>query len=187
MSSDDAARDLLQEPHMRTTLTGVFREVEQALRASERLRELDAVHGSMRLFLPGDDGEPVETMVVQERSPWLRLTLFGLATGLVFVYISWSLAPSWLYATVALASGVGFGALLGVWLGGQRYPQTLRPHMRSRFAALARDGRSVLVVDVAGPVAADEARKVMEEGGAYVSVGHWPVTDSSTNSHWQPV
>jgi hypothetical protein len=172
---------------MRITLTGVFRDSERALRASERLRELDAVNGNMRLFLPGEDGQPVETLVVQERSPWPRLTLFGLIAGALFAYVAWSLSPSWLYATVALLSGVGFGALLGTWLGGPRYPHRLRPHMRSRFADLARDGRAVLVVDVAGPVASEEARKVMEEGGAYVSVGHWPVQDQGSDGRWQPV
>jgi hypothetical protein len=169
---------------MRTTLTGVFRDTEQALRASERLRELDAVGGQMRLFLPGADGQPVETVVVEERPPWLRLLLFGLVTGLVFTYVARSLSPSWLYAIVALVSGCGFGALLGVWLGGPRYPTTLRPHMRSQYATLVREGRAVLLLDVEGAVATDEARKVMEEGGAYVSVGHWPVRDSN---HLQPV
>lgn len=162
---------------MRTTLTGVFRDSEKALHASERLRELDAVGGNMRLFLPGSDGEPVETMVVEEKSPWLRLTAFGLVTGLVFAYVSLSLTPSWLFAVVALVAGGGFGALLGMWLGGTRYPHTLRPHMRTRYANLARGGRAVLLVDVAGEVATAEARKLMEEGGAYVSVGHWPVRD----------
>jgi len=169
---------------MRTTLTGVFRDTEKALRASEQLRELDAVGGHMRLFLPGQDGQPVETVVVEERSPWLRLTLFGLVTGLVFMYVAHSLSPAWLYAVVALASGFGFGALLGIWLGGPRYPAALRPHMRSRYADLARGGRAVLLCDVDGPVAADAARKVMEAGGAYVSVGHWPVRDTN---HLQPV
>jgi hypothetical protein len=164
---------------MRTTLTGVFRDTEQALRASERLRELDAVGGNMRLFLPGQAGEPVETVVVEERAPWLRLSLFGLVTGLVFTYVARSLSPSWLYAVVALGSGGGFGALLGIWLGGPRYPTALRPHMRSKYAALAREGRAVLLVDVDGPQATEAARQVMEEGGAYVSVGHWPVGDSS--------
>jgi hypothetical protein len=170
---------------MRTTLTGVFGDTEQALRASERLRELGAVGGSMRLFLPGDKGEAVETLVVRERSPWLRLTVFGVVTGLVFVYVSWSLSASWLYAIVALVSGLLFGGLLGVWLGGPRYPQTVRPHMRSRYAKLARDGRAVLLVDVDGTVATDEARRVMEEAGAYVSVGHWPVHDGGNKL--QPV
>jgi hypothetical protein len=154
------------------------------LRASERLRELDAVGGNMRLFLPGDDGRPVETVVVEERAPWRRLALFGLVTGLVFTYVARSLSPSWLYAIVALVSGVGFGALLGVWLGGPRYPTALRPHMRTQYAALVREGRAVLLCDVDGQVATDAARKVMEEGGAYVSVGHWPVNNTN---HLQPV
>ncbi|HEX4457648.1 MAG TPA: hypothetical protein VIA18_06740 [Polyangia bacterium] len=165
---------------MRTTLTGVFRDSEKALRVSDQLRELDAVGGNLRLFLPGSDGQPVETLVVQERSPWLRLTLFGLVTGVVFGYVALSMSPSWFYAVVAIVAGGGFGALLGIWLGGQRYPQSLRPHMRTRYAELARSGRSVLLVDVADPVASAEARRLMEEGGAYVSVGHWPVRDSSS-------
>ena len=164
---------------MRTTLTGVFRDSEKALRVSDQLRELDAVGGNLRLFLPGSDGQPVETLVMEERSPWLRLTLFGLVTGAVFTYVALSMSPSWLYAAVALVSGVGFGALLGLWLGGQRYPRALRPHMRTRYAELARAGKTVLLVDVADAVASTEARRLMEEGGAYVSVGHWPVRDSS--------
>ena len=55
-------------------MTGVFRDPEAALLASERLRELDGATGTIRLFLPGADGRPVETMVVEERSPWLRAT-----------------------------------------------------------------------------------------------------------------
>jgi hypothetical protein len=169
---------------MRTTLTGVFGDSEPALRASEQLRELRTIGGGMRLFLPGSDGLPVERVVVQERAPWLRLTVFGGVTGLVFVYVAWSLSPSWLYAVVALVSGLLFGALLGVWLGGPRYPQTVRPHMRVRYGELTRAGRAVLLVDVDGTVAAEAARRVMEEAGGYVSVGNWPVRDG--NNHPQP-
>lgn len=156
-------------------MTGVFREPEAALKASERLRELDGAAGSIRLFLPGADGQPVETLVVEERSPWLRAAAWGLAVGVVFTYVARSLTSSWLYAIVALAAGVLFGLLLGGWLGGQRYPRAVRPHMRTRYLDLVKKGRAVLLVDVLG--AADDVRTVMEESGAYVSEGHWPVRD----------
>jgi len=161
---------------MRTTLTGVFRDPEAALRASEQLRELDGAAGSIRLFLPGADGTPVETQVVQERSPWLRVTLWGVAVGLVFTYVALSLSHSWIYVVVALAAGALFGLLLGGWLGGQRYPRAVRPHMRTRYLELARQGRAVLLVEVLGTSA--DVRQVMEELGAYVSEGYWPVRDT---------
>jgi hypothetical protein len=160
---------------MRTTLTGVFRDPDAALRVSEQLRELDGAAGSIRLFLPGTDGIPVETVVVAERSPWLRVTLWGLAVGVLFVYVARSLSPSWLYTVVALVAGALFGLLLGVWLSGQRYPRAVRPHMRSRYLDLVQKGRAVLLVDVVG--AAEDVRQVMEESGAYVSEGYWPVRD----------
>ena len=169
------ARDLLRWEGMRTTLTGVFRDPEAALRVSERLRELDGV-GSIRLFLPGADGQPVETLVVEERSPWMRAGIWGLTVGLIFIYVAHSLSPSWLYAVVALIAGVGFGMLLGGWLGGERYPRAVRPHMRTRYLDLVREGRAVVLVDVDG--GGRELRELMEEEGAYVSEGHWPVRDT---------
>ena len=156
-------------------MTGVFRDPEAALRASERLRELDGAAGSIRLFLPGADGKPVETLVVEERSPWLRVTAWGLAVGFLFVYVARSLSPSWLYSVVALAAGVLFGLLLGGWLGGQRYPRAVRPHMRSRYLDLVGKGRAVLLVEVAG--GGSDVRELLEESGAYVSEGYWPVRD----------
>jgi hypothetical protein len=160
---------------MRTTMTGVFRDPEAALRASERLRELDGAAGSIRLFLPGADGKPVETLVVEERSPWLRATVWGLAVGLIFTYVARSLSSSWLYSVVALVAGVGFGLLLGGWLGGQRYPRAVRPHMRTRYLDLVGKGRAVLLVDVLS--SGDDVRELMEESGALVSEGYWPVRD----------
>ncbi|HEY2748801.1 MAG TPA: hypothetical protein VGL86_29475 [Polyangia bacterium] len=160
---------------MRTTLTGVFRDPESALRASEQLRELDGV-GSIRLFLPGADGEAVETQVVEERSPWLRTAAWGLAVGLVFTYVARSLASSWLYAVVALAAGVGFGLLLGGWLGGERFPRAVRPHMRERYRDLVGKGRAVVLVELGSGVV--EVRELMEEAGAYVVEGYWPVRDT---------
>jgi hypothetical protein len=161
---------------MRTTLTGVFPDPEAALRVSEHLRDLDGAAGTMRLFLPGADGKPVETLVVEERSPWLRAAVWGLVVGFLFTYVARSLSSSWVYAIIALVAGVGFGLLLGGWLGGQRYPRTVRPHMRSRYLDLVQKGRAVLLVDVAGNTA--DVREVMEEGGAYVSEGYWPVRDT---------
>jgi hypothetical protein len=161
---------------MRTTLTGVFRDPEAALRASELVRELEGATGTMRLFLPGADGRPVETLVVEERSPWLRAAAWGLAVGFLFAYVARSFSSSWLYAVVALVAGVGFGLLLGTWLGGERYPRDVRPHMRSRYLDLVGKGRAVLLVDVIGNPA--DVREVMEESGAYVSEGYWPVRDT---------
>jgi hypothetical protein len=160
---------------MRTTMTGVFREPAAALRAAERLRELEGAAGSIRLFLPGADGRPVETLVVEEQSPWLRVTAWGLAVGVIFTYVARSLSGSWLYSFVALAAGVLFGILLGSWLGGQRFPRAVRPHMRIRYLDLVQKGRAVLLVDVLG--GADDVRELMEEAGAYVSEGYWPVRD----------
>lgn len=159
---------------MRATLTGVFREPEAALRASERLRELEGV-GSIRLFLPGADGQPVETLVVEERSPWLRAAAWGLAVGLLFTYVARSLSTSWIYSVVALVAGVGFGLLLGGWLSGQRYPRAVRPHMRTRYLGLVAQGRAIVLVDEVAH--AGEVRELMEEAGAYVSEGYWPVRD----------
>jgi hypothetical protein len=158
-----------------TTLTGVFRNPEAALAVSERLRELDGVAGSIRLYLPGADGEPVEAIIAAERSPWLRTVAWGLAVGILFTYVARSLTSSWLYAVVALGAGVLFGLLLGSWLGGQQMSRTVRPHMRTRYLELVRKGRAVLLVDVLGGAA--DVRAVMEESGAYVSEGYWPVRD----------
>ncbi len=91
---------MLRLTFVRITMTGVFRDPEAALRASERLRELDTV-GSVRLFLPGAEGKPVEMSVVEERSPWLRLTSFGLVAGFLCAYVALSLSPSWLLAAAA--------------------------------------------------------------------------------------
>ena len=130
--------------------------------------------GSIRLFLPGADGRAVETLVVEERSPWLRAAAWGLVVGFLFTYVARSLSPSWIYSVVALVAGVGFGLLLGGWLGGQRYPRAVRPHMRTRYLELVDKGRAVVLVDV---LAAGDARELMEESGAYVSEGYWPVRD----------
>ena len=161
---------------MRTTMTAVFRNPEAALVASERLREMDDAVGSIRLFLPGDDGAPIELQVMRERSPWLRVTAWGLAVGVIFMYVALSMARSWIYAAVALVSGALFGLLLGGWLGGQRYPRAVRPHMRDKYLDLVRTGRGVLLADVIG--SPGEVRRLMEESGAYVSEGYWPVRDS---------
>lgn len=162
---------------MRTTLTAVFPSADAALTAAERLGELDGAAGSLRLFLPGADGQPVETLVVEERSPWLRIGLWGAAVGLLFLYVALSLSRSWIYGAVAIVAGVGFGLLLGVWFSGQHYPQAVRPHMRSRYLDLVQKGRAVLLVDVLGH--AEVVKQVLEESGAYVSTGYWPVRDNT--------
>jgi hypothetical protein len=156
-------------------MTGVFRDPEAALRATERLRELEDAAGSIRLFLPGESGEPIETLVVHERAPWLRVWAWGVAVGLVFGYVARSLSPSWIYVAVALGAGVLFGLLLGGWLGGASYPRPVRPHMRTRYRDLVQRGRAVVLVDVIGLPA--EVRTVLEESGAYVCEGYWPVRD----------
>jgi hypothetical protein len=179
------AQALLTPFSMRTTMTGVFRQPDGALRASERLSELACV-GSLRLFLPGADGTPIETMLVEERSPWLRLTLFGAAIGFLCAYVALSITPSWALAIVALATGAGGGALLGSWLGGQRYRRTVRPHMRLRYLDLVRRGRAIVLADVRTHHDAEEVRSVMEECGAYVSEGHWPVSSGGSSNHMQP-
>ena len=170
------AHVLLSPQSMRTTMTGVFRDPEGALRASEQLSELACV-GSLRLFLPGSDGAPVETMLVEERSPWLRLTLFGAGVGLLCAYVALSISPSWVLAFVALLTGAAGGAMLGSWLGGQRYRRTVRPHMRLRYLDLVKRGRAIVLADVRAHHDAEAVRDVMEECGAYVSEGHWPVGD----------
>ena len=159
---------------MRTTLTGVFRDPEAALRASEQLRELDGV-GSIRLFLPDASGGAVETLVVEERSPWLRAAAWGLGVGLIFTYVARSLSNAWIYAVVALVCGVGFGLLLGGWLGGQRYPRAVRPHMRARYLDLVGKGRAVVLVELLA--GGRDVKELMEESGAYVVEGYWPVRD----------
>lgn len=160
---------------MRAVVTAVFRDPDAALRGAERVRQLDGAAGSVRLFLPGERGEPVETLMVRERPQWLRLGGWGVAVGLVFSYVARSLSPSWIYVVVALAAGVGFGLMLGGWLGGPRYARPLRPHMRARYLDLVQRGRAVVLVDVVGRL--DEVRSLMEESGAYVSEGYWPVRD----------
>jgi hypothetical protein len=159
---------------MRTTMTGVFRQPEGALRASERLSELACV-GSLHLFLPGADGVPVETLLIEERPPWLRLTLSGVAAGVLCAYVALSISPSWPLALVALLTGAAGGALIGSWLGGQHYRRTVRPHMRLRYLELVRRGRAIVLADVRAQDDAEAVRGVMEEHGAYVSEGHWPV------------
>jgi hypothetical protein len=75
-----------------------------------------------------------------------------------------------------LVAGVGFGLLLGGWLGGERYPRDVRPHMRSRYHDLVDKGRAVVLVDL--PADGSDVRELMEEAGAYVSEGYWPVRDT---------
>jgi hypothetical protein len=173
------AQPLLSPDAMGVSMTGVFRDPEGALRASEQLRPLECV-GSLRLYLPGSDGAPVETLVVAERSPWPRLTLFGAVVGAIAAYVSFSITPSWLLALVALGGGVAAGVLLGSWLGGQRYRRPVRPHMRLRYLDLVKRGRSIVLADVRTQHDAEAVREVMQENGAYVSEGHWPVGDDSS-------
>jgi len=156
-------------------MTGVFRDPEAALRATEQLRERSDAAGSIRLFLPGENGIPVETLVVHQRAPWLRVWIWGVAVGVIFTYVARSMSRSWIYTAVALGAGVLFGLLLGGWLGGPRYPHPVRPHMRTRYHDLVQRGRAVVIVDVVGPPS--EVRALLEEAGAYVSVGYWPVRD----------
>jgi hypothetical protein len=47
--------------------------------------------------------------------------------------------------------------------------------MRARYLDLVRRGRAVVLVDVVG--SPDEVRSVMEESGADVSEGYWPIRD----------
>ena len=160
---------------MRTTMTGVFRDPEAALRASERLRELEGAAGSIRLFLPGADGRPVETLVVEERSPWLRATVWGLAVGL--------------FSRTSPAR-CRLVALLG---GGAGRRRALRPAARrlARRRALSARGaartcaRATSISSARGApscsstssAAGADVRELMEESGAYVSEGYWPVRD----------
>lgn len=159
---------------MRSTITAVFRDPEAALRAAEQLR-VDERAGSVRLFLPGEEGAAVETLLVHERSPWLRVSVWGIAVGIAFAWLAHTLSSSWLYATVALAAGVVFGLVLAGSLGGPRHPRPLRPHMRERYLELVKRGRAVVLVDIPG--APEPVRTMMEESGAYVSEGYWPVRD----------
>jgi hypothetical protein len=150
---------------MRTTIIAVFDDVAAALAACERLRELEGV-GTLRLYLPGDDGDPVAARLVSERSPWRATTVVGVALGLACAALAIALGPAHrlLYALVALASGALSGTLLGAWLGGERYPRAAAAPLDERARALAQAGRMVAFVD-----AADDAvplvRRVIDDGG----------------------
>lgn len=148
---------------MRVTLTGLFPDPQAALDAAEELRERDEPLGSVRLLLPGGDGPPVEALLVEERSPWLRITLWGLAVGVLCLYIALSWSETWIFGVIGLSAGIGFGLLLGLWFGGQRYPRSVRPRRVERLSG----GHALLIVDVLDRPEA--VRRLLERAGASVT------------------
>jgi hypothetical protein len=157
------------------SLTGVFRDPDSALRASERLRDIGC--GVIRVFMPSGDGQAVECEVTVARSPWPRVLAFCIALSLLGAWLLIALADGWTYALVGLLTGAIAGLLLGLWLRGETFARTVRPDMRARYLALVRDGRAVLLVDRLAHDDVEPARSVMEDEGAYVIEGYWPIDE----------
>jgi hypothetical protein len=158
-----------------TSVTGVFAQPDGATRAAERLRELEH-QGAIRLFMPGEHGEPVETSVIAEPSPWPRVLAWSIGLALLCAWISVSIGDRTVYAVVGLATGAIAGLLLGTWLGGEAHVRNLHPHLRAGYAQLVRRGRAVVVAELKSSDRVDAVRHMLEEEGAYVVIGHWPIT-----------
>jgi hypothetical protein len=158
-----------------TSVTGVFARPDGATRAAEKLRELER-EGAIRLFMPGEHGEPVETLVIAEPSPWRRVLAWSLGLALLCAWIAVSIGQRTVYALVGLVTGALAGLLLGPWLAGETHVRRVHPHLRAGYAQLVRRGRAVVVAELKTTDRIEPVRHMLEEEGAYVVIGHWPVT-----------
>jgi hypothetical protein len=155
------------------SLTGVFRDSDGALRASERLRDIGC--GVIRLFMPSDHGQAVECELTVARSPWPRVLALCVALSLLGAWLLVAFADGWIYGLVGLSTGAVAGLLLGLWLRGETFTRTVHPEMRAHYLALVRDGRAILLVDRLAHDDIEPARSIMEDEGAYVIEGYWPI------------
>jgi hypothetical protein len=154
-------------------VTATFGDAESALRAGERAREAAGPRATVRLFLSGSRGEVIETSIVSDTAPALRVALFGVALGVVFAMVVAGLGGGWALGLLALLGGALTGAMLGLWLTGEEYPRRIlaRGAYRPRYErALARH-RAVVTAVVATFHVAERIVDIFETEGGLVNEG----------------
>jgi hypothetical protein len=156
------------------TVTGVFDNADDALRVAERARETAGTRATVRAFLPSASGAVIETSIVGDASSWLRVTLLGVALGVIGSMFAFALGASLSVGLAGLFAGGLGGVLIGVWLTGEAYPRRILAgwgSLRLPYERLLHDGRAVVTACVPSRLAAERLIDLFEEEGGRVVDG----------------
>jgi hypothetical protein len=148
------------------TVSGIFPDGEAALRAAEEVRERVSKRATVRVILPGRNGNLLEVSVLTDASGSLAVFLVGAGLGILGLALALALGHDWRFGMTALAAGVLAGILLAVWLTGERYPSRMvrSPDATERHQQLAR-GQAVVTAVVAPSEIEGVREAMLDEGG----------------------
>jgi hypothetical protein len=153
-------------------VTGVFDDADVALRVGEKVREVAGSRATIRVFLSGASGLVIETSILSDAASWLRVTLLGIALGVVGAMVVGGLGGGWGLGLVGLAAGAATGVMLGVWLTGEVYPRRiLAARDRGRYERELKRGRAIVTVVVPTYAAAEKIVELLEIQGGRVNEG----------------
>jgi hypothetical protein len=145
------------------TITGLFDNPDEALRAGEKLKEVAGPRASVRVIVPGKDGKAVETKVLEDTSSYTRVPFIGLSLGLLFAIAGKIFGLDWGLTVLALLVGVGTGMLLSIWLTGEAF----RRRIYSREVGMNRSVVSAVVSDMSH---ASNVLEVLRSSGGRVAI-----------------
>jgi hypothetical protein len=150
------------------SVSGTFESSDHALDAGEKIRELAGEEATIHLLLPGK--QMVEASVKATGGDWTKIAVLGFAVGLTGAYTTLSiLGASFALGVVGLVVGVAAGALLGIWLQGERFEARFgEVYPGSRASKALSQGHAVVRITVASRRLAERVRKALEDSDGYL-------------------
>lgn len=153
------------------TLKSVFHDINAALLAGERVREVSGKGASVRVRVPGNNGSMMELSVLPDDSSRRHLVLGSLVLGAAALLITWFATHNWTMALVATFYGVGTGAMMAYWLTGEFHRSRLLRETKIEGAVDEKHLDEVMVTAVVPDrETAIKAREALESSGGQVSV-----------------
>jgi hypothetical protein len=148
------------------TLKSVFHDVNAALLAGERVREVGGKGACVRVRVPNRGGKVMELSVLPDESSAKNVAIWSLAMGAAALIITWLATHSLALALVATFYGLGTGAMMAYWLTGEFHRGRLLRNQRE----VPNADEVTLTAVVPDREAAGKAREALESSGGQVSV-----------------
>jgi hypothetical protein len=148
------------------TLTSVFPDVNAALLAGERVREVGGKGACVRVRVPQRGGKSMELSVLPDESSAKHVALWALGMGAAALAIVWFATHSLALALVATFYGLGTGAMMAYWLTGEFH----RARLLRNGGQMPHADEVTLTAVVPDRDAAGKARAALESSGGQVSV-----------------